>query len=540
MSETPNILVLMADQLRQDALACYGNPLIRTPNLDRLAANGVRFTNAYCPTPICVASRMSFLTGQRAARHRFTANGPLPGPLPELPTLMTLLDDAGYYPQGVGKMHFGDRRYGFRSRLRMEEVVDCRADDDYLLYLKVNGIRTRYPQGLRDLLYYQPQTTGIPDEHSQSRWVADRSVEFLRQRAAERSGQPFFLWSSWTAPHPPFAPSAPYDRMYDPADLPLPIYADRPLSTIPGPARGHRARLQGAHLDPDRIRRIRALYAGQVTHVDACVGSVLDELDRLGLADDTVVLLVADHGDLLGDHGLSQKNVPYGPSVRIPMLLQWPGKTRGGTVCDDLVGLEDVLPTVVEALDLRYDSAAGPLPGRSLLGAAGGGLARDREHYVIDFGHDQARWLSVRSRTHAYSLWAAGGYEELYDLECDPHETQNLGGSLPELAAELREVALAWERRHGLEESFADGSFRVWPAAEATDMPPGVVINDSTWAEHLAADEQAGVETYAEAFTRAIRDETTLTPDKLDLTTYKKRGGNSLAGTPWEAAWKEA
>ena len=105
----PNILVLMADQLRRDALGCYGNPLIRTPNIDRLADGGVRFENAFCPTPVCVSSRMSFITGQRAGRHRWVTNNALPGPVPELPTIMTLLHRAGYHNHAVGKMHFRGR-----------------------------------------------------------------------------------------------------------------------------------------------------------------------------------------------------------------------------------------------------------------------------------------------------------------------------------------------------------------------------------------------------------------------------------------------
>lgn len=529
----------MADQLRRDALGCYGNTLIRTPNLDRLADGAITFTHACCPTPICVASRMSFITGHRASRHRFVANSPLPGPIPELPTLMGLLHRAGYHTEGVGKMHFGGRLYGFQKLQSQEEAVTFRIDDDYLLYLKAHGVRTRCPQGLRDLLYYQPQTCGIPEEHSQSRWVASQSCRFLREHGVQRPGQPFLLWSSWIAPHPPFAPCEPYDSLYDPAAFPLPVHAERPLETLPHPARGHRVRLQGAHLDPDRIRRIRALYAGQVTQVDDGVGSILDELRRLGLAENTVILFVSDHGDMLGDHGLSQKNVPYRASVAIPMLLKWPGRTQAGRRCRHLVGLEDFVPTVVAELGLAYDSGAGALPGMSLLGEPGGGLSRDREFYAIDYGHAAARWISLRSRELAYTFWASGGREELYDLVRDPDETANAAAARPRDAATFREQVSVWESRRGLAESFADGRLRAFPE-RGSGLPPGITLNEGTWPENLPPEEAHTVESFADAFSRAVQKETTLSPDKLDLASYRRCGGPPLIGTPWEDAWQRA
>lgn len=530
----PNILVLMADQLRRDALGCYGNPLIRTPNIDRLADGGVRFENAFCPTPVCVSSRMSFITGQRAGRHRWVTNNALPGPVPELPTIMTLLHRAGYHNHAVGKMHFRGRLYGLRSHLRMEECLEFRVDDDYLLFLKENGVRTRYPHGLRNLLYYQPQTSGIPEEFSPSRWVADRSVEFLREHARHRQDVPFFLWSSWVAPHPPFAPCEPYDRMYDPEDFPLPVHAERPLESIPPCARGHRARMCGAHLDPPRMRRIRALYAGQVSQVDDCVGDILAELDRLGLAGNTAVLFLSDHGDMLGDHGLSQKNVPYGPSVKIPLLLRWPGRTRPGRVCGDLVGSEDVLPTLIEELGLECHDAAVPLPGRHLP-AVGRGCANPRSDYVIDYGAGRGRWVSVRTHEHVYSHWADGGVEELYDLRSEPHEVRNLAQARPDLTRSMRERALEWEERWGLEVSIENGAFRTWPdrPPESGPRPPStVILNEGAWPENLPEDEKQTLESYEDAFTRAIEKEQTLSPEKLPITQYREKGGHPLP-PPW-------
>ncbi|MBT3289129.1 MAG: sulfatase-like hydrolase/transferase [Victivallales bacterium] len=536
-----NILVLMSDQFRHDVLGCAGNAIVQTPNIDALAAGGTRFSQACCPTPVCIASRHSFVTGRRMRDHHWFANGALPGPIPELPTLMTLLHGQGYHTHAVGKMHFLGRHYGLEKHERMEECCAARLDDDYLLCLKANGIRTRYPQGLRDLLYYQPQTCGIPEEHSQNAWVAKRACQALHDHRSQRGDRPLFLWASWIAPHPPFAPCEPYDSLYDPADMADPVYPERPLATLPSVTWTHRARLDGAHRDPERIRRIRALYAGQVTHVDHAIGQVLAQLDALGMADDTAVLFVSDHGDMLGDHGLSQKNVPYEPSVRVPLILRWPGRTTPGTVRGDLVGLTDVLPTVLDELSIPYPEGLPPLPGASLLGNAGGGLAQPRTEYVIDYGRGRDRWLCLRSHSHKYTIWADGNTEELYDLVTDPQELRNLAAQQPDIAKRFRERALAWEREHGLPSSFEGGTFRTFAPPPLPDQEPrGVNLNEGTWQENLPLNEQCEVETFAEAFTRAVARETTLSPDKLSLASYKRQDGASLADTPWEIPWREA
>ena len=559
MSDRPNILVLMTDQHRADAMSCAGNPILRTPAMDAIAASGVRFTNACAATPVCVASRMAFITGHRAAHTHWVDNSALPGPQPELPSLMSLLLRAGYWTQGVGKMHFRGRSYGFRKLLTMEEGVAHRIDDDYLRYLRDVGVQARFPKGIRDLLYFQPQTSGVPVEHSASNWVADRSIEFLHEHARYRPDQPFFLWSSWIAPHPPFAPSEPYDELYDPVAMPLPEYADRPLHDLPSALWPHRARLDGAHRDPDRMRRIRALYYGLIGQIDDGIARIMAALRELRPEQNTVVLFTADHGEMLGDHGLSQKNCPYEASVRVPLLLRWPGRTLAGTTCDDPVGLTDVLPTLVAELGLDYPVGRRPLPGESLVGVPGGGLASGRGDYVIDYGQGPRRWIAVRTRYHKYALFACdGGREELYDLRTDPHERTNLAATQPELAAALRERALEWERNQGLAQaageaaSFRDGRFRTFPAP--TGIPSEeelceVVVNEGAWPKRVPADEAVTLESFANAFTRAISKESTLTPDKLSVASYKRKlarlgardsGAESLVGTPWEQAWRDA
>jgi arylsulfatase A-like enzyme len=458
---------------------------------------------------------------------------------------MRLLLREGYWTQGVGKMHFKGRHYGLRDLLTMEECVDHVADDDYLMYLREHGIRVRYPMGIRDLLFYQPQTSGMLVEHSPTSWVADRSVEFLREHTRYRQGEPFFLWSSCTSPHPPFAPCEPYDSMYDPADMDPPVYADRPISELPSFLWGSRGRMDGGHRDPERMRRIRALYYGLITHIDDAFGKILEELKALQLWDNTVVFLVSDHGDMLGDHGLSQKNCPYEPSIRIPFMMRWPGRTQAGKECGDLVGLTDVLPTLVGELGLEYPRKHGPLPGESLLGAEGGGLSSARDCYFVDYGSGRQRWVAARTSTHMCALFADGGELELYDLEDDPYETRNLAEEMGDVAGDFRELILEWERRNGMAGSFDDGMFKTYPRPPppTEDGCRTVVINMGPWPKRLAGD--GTTETFAQSFSRAILKETTLSPDKLSIGQYKDkirglrpadRGGESLVGTPWENA----
>jgi arylsulfatase A-like enzyme len=528
---SPNILLMFSDQLRHDALGCSGNRFARTPRIDRLAAEGLSFSNAVTPTPVCVPARMSLITGLRGSRTGFVNNGKLPGPLPAHPTIMTLLHEAGYETKGVGKMHFERRHHGLQSCETQEECPDHIIDDDYLLYLRSVGLRTRFPLGYRNLLYFQPQTSALPTEHSPEHWVAARSMEFLRNHARYRPEKPFFLWSSWIAPHPPFAACEPYDSLFDPERLPPPVYPERPLADLPYPAREHRARLDGAGGDPARMRRIRALYHGQVAHVDDCVGMILDQLDALGLREDTIVIFASDHGDMLGDHGLSQKNVPYEAAVRIPLLIRWPGRIAPGSRSEELASLTDILPTLASSLGLELPASDAVPVGADLLDPAG--FSRDR--FIVDYGSGLDRWISVRTKKHMYALWAAGGREELYDIDQDPEERNNLISAAPALAEEFRGIALAWEREQGLADSFAGGEFRTFPVPEAPEESScrAVVINQGRWAENLPADEGGLVESFQEAFDAAVSKETELGPEDLSVDQFAAKGG-SLAGTVWE------
>ena len=299
--------------------------------------------------------------------------------------------------------------------------------------------------------------------------------------------------------------------------------------------------MHGAHLDAPRIRRLKALYAGLVSQVDAAVGRVLECLEQLGLAETTVVIFTSDHGEMLGDHGLSRKGCPYEAAVRVPLLLRWPGRTEAGRVCPDLVTLTDLLPTLLAELGLAYPGSR-ELEGASLLGCPGGGLGSPRDAAFVEFGHGRRRWVSMRTHRYAYVRHAEATREELYDLLADPAGAADCSAAEPQVTAKLRGRLLAWEQENGLPDSFS-GAWsdpRAAPAVPPESALQAFVLNEGRWPENLPVEQQGSVESYAEAFTRAIAKASTISPDQFDLSLYKRLGGRLLTGTPWEDAWRSA
>ncbi|MBI3948208.1 MAG: sulfatase-like hydrolase/transferase [Armatimonadetes bacterium] len=529
--QRPNILLLFADQHRGDALGCAGNPAIRTPNLDALAAGGVRFSHAVTPVPVCVAARYSLITGRRCRDHHWVANSKLPGAAPELPTLMTSLGAAGYHTHGIGKFHFQPqgRHHGFFGMEWMEEIPRYRENDHYLQYLqRVGWGHKREVHGVRNLLYQQPQTTEVPEEHVGSTWVADRAVEFIR---CYRRREPFFLWASWIAPHPPWNVPRPWDEMYRLDDMPAPIDYDRPLADLPPICRGLRQLANTEHASEARLRRTTALYYAQCSLIDKGVGRILAELDRRGMAENTLILYTSDHGELLNDHGLCQKSTPFDGCARVPLLVRWPRRLRPGQVREDYATLLDVLPTCLDAASEAHPDPHS-LAGRSLL--------RDdppRDEVVIEHGSAPRRWLSLRDRRYKFNAWMENGFEELYDLAADPRETRNLVRELPDAAAHYRRKLVEWEREHGFPGSLDGDRFRVTPVGPSAR--PLRNAQFPTWVANLPPDELARMETPGEAVARAIARETTYSLEELDLRAWKDAGGD-LRGTPFEEAWRRA
>lgn len=408
----PNVLILFCDQLRADALSAYGGRVARTPNLDRLCAEGTRFDSAYTPTPVCVPARSAFMTGNEPQENGCFENEM---PMPTTPTFMTKAFEAGFQTHGVGKMHFTPDPFasmGFESRDVGEEFGDAESDD-YLAYLRDAGFGfVEHPHGLRDEMYYIPQLSPVPEEHHFSHWVADRSIAFLDSRDEPR---PFLLWSSFIAPHPPFAPPAPWHRRHAPSLMPEPFEppSSETLLTI-----YNRLQARYKYRDGGKDRRltqlIQSYYYASVEHLDSQIGRILDALDERGLAEDTLVLLTADHGEFLGDYGTFGKRSYLDVAARVPLIARGPG-FHAGAVVESPVSLIDVYPTVAAVANFESDRA-----GVDLMSP------RAERHLYGQYQSGEMGMYAVITPGWKYIWSAADRKEILIDRLSSDRETTNL------------------------------------------------------------------------------------------------------------------
>ena len=534
-----NILLLFVDQMRYDAMGCAGHPVIRTPALDRLAREGVHFTHAVTPVPVCIAARHSLLTGHRCATHGRFANN-VPNPEPNLYTMPQLLGSAGYVTRAIGKMHFkpSRRHYGFHQMELMEEIPTHREDDEYLMYLNRVGYgHIRQVHGVRNLLYHQPQVSAIPEAHHGSTWVADRTIEFL---SANRR-RPFFCCSSWIAPHLPWNAPEPFASMYPIDKIECPHNWEQPRDTLPHFMRSAKFTSDTEFASIEHLKRIRALYYGNISLIDKGVGRILRGLDALGLADNTLVVFTSDHGELMGDHGAFQKSKPYEASMRVPSLMRLAGRIEAGRVSDERVSLLDLMPTFLDLADIDYPGEP-ELPGASLLGRPGGGLAEPRQELVVEHGGGKARWLSLLRGPWKYNYYLQGGYEELFHLADDPLEMSNLllGDVTPSARShgdEMKQRLTAWEKAHGFESSI-DSEGNLIQSTVPSEPPTRTNNQFPTWVENLPPEEKALMESPGESVLNAIEHEWTYTLGDLNLKAFVEAGG-SLEGATEQALLEE-
>ncbi len=518
----PNILLLMTDQQRFDTLNAAGYKFMRTPNLDRLVHDGRLYRNAYSPNPICLAARHNMLTGLPARFHGFPDNMQGVNTRADLPMLPRILSDNGYETHAIGKMHFiPPRRHNGLERLQlMEELPWYREEDDYALYLKSVGLgHIQHIHGVRHLLYMLPQRSLIPEEHHGSKWVADRGIEYLK---ANQGRKPFFLWLSWIAPHPPFDVPDRFAELYQGADLPQPHRSETPKSLL-----SEESELLGDLPNERYVQRMREVYYGAISHVDEQVGRVLEKLDELGLAGNTLVIFLSDHGELLGDYDLYQKWLPYDSCARIPMILRYPDHIEPGSRCDDFVDLNDVLPTVLDVAAIDYPGNE-MLPGESLLAESG---AKERDWQYMEYSFDNRRWISIRNRRFKYNYYYGGGAEELFDLVADPYETRNLlwndvSSELEPIRTELRAKLIEYETGWGLAGYVSDkGELLAGPPYEphpqrneAFPRFPGQIMDPT---------EKAQMNDLFDEVQTAIAKEPVVQLNQLDIAVWQAKGGFS-------------
>lgn len=338
-----NILHIFSDQYRFDCIGALGNDIIKTPNLDRLAKMGVAFTNAYTPSPVCVAARCSMIFGQYPTKTDCWANDTMP----QGKTFMETLTEQGYATHGIGKCHFTPETNalrGFASRERQEECSVLSEDvEPYYRSLKDNGYTHCYePHGSRGEMYYIPQVSKLPENHHPTNWVGERSVEFIKSN----TGRPWYLFSSFIHPHPPFSPPVPWNEMYNCVDMPepnIPHDSEELLTFINKIQNRYKYRDRG--VDKNLILTMKAYYYACVSFLDHQIGKMLDVLEKTNQLDNTLIVFASDHGEHLGDLGCFGKRSMHDTCAKIPLVMYQKGVFEGGVSCDAPVSLVDLAPT---------------------------------------------------------------------------------------------------------------------------------------------------------------------------------------------------
>jgi arylsulfatase A-like enzyme len=504
-----NVLLITADHMRNDALACNAawapssglGHAIQTPNLDRLAQEGVSFANAFTPNPICVPARASITTGNYP--HTCTGAKSNKGRIREEQIkLAERFARSGYATYAIGKLHYAPYSppdqprllHGFQyAELNEEGRILAKFDpggeltglEDYHDYLRAvgwGGYERAHALGNNDV---HPAVSPLPAEHHEEAWVAGHSIGILERHLEEKPGRPFLIWSSFSKPHSPYDPPRPYDGMYDPRQVPAPLgdWDDEELLESRDLELIRRRWIYGwDRLSPQAVQVSRAHYAGLVSFQDSQVGRLLDWLDRAGLRDDTIVIYTSDHGDLLGDFGRFYKTCMFDGAVRIPMIWRAPGviPTESASVREQVAGLQDILPTLCSLTGVQLGTNVDGLDLTPILQNPG---APGRETFVSQTEELRGggQKYMVRTTNWKYVYCELGGTEELYDVRDPDGELHNRAQD-PDCVAireEMRNYLVAWCQEHGDDAMLPGGRLAV-KSAEGLP-PPEFSVNRLGW-----------------------------------------------------------
>ncbi|MCB1439268.1 MAG: sulfatase-like hydrolase/transferase [Nitratireductor sp.] len=471
MTERPSIILFITDQQQAGMLGCAGDPLVRTPNIDQIARQGIRFDNFHVAMPSCMPNRASIMTGRYPSVNGVRFNGiPLPQGSVTFPELFR---QGGYRTALMGKGHLQPILDPYNELGKCEErwwrseLTDRGAElsPPYYGYDEVSIVTGHgdhcgghYEKWLEAQLpgykqylgaenqlphnYSCPQAvrTRLPEELYSTSYIADRAIDFLERHAASANNEPFLLVVSFPDPHHPFNPPGRYWDMYDPDDVTLPENFDAPDDDVPHLAAARRARRahrdnRGGYgavaLDEREAREASALTYGMITMIDDAIGQVRTRLSELGYEDRAIQIFTSDHGDLLGDHGLMLKGpLHYGSLVRVPFILSDPARSDHGTLNDALFSSLDIGTSLLSRVGLA------DLPGSqgiSIFDVLDNRRER-RENLMIEDEY-QSPVLefdtppvvrTLRTQKWRMTLFDNCDWGELYDLERDPHECRNL------------------------------------------------------------------------------------------------------------------
>lgn len=411
----PNLLLITTDQQRFDTIHALGNRHIYTPHLNWLVDTGVTFTRCYTDSPICMPARATIMTGKHGYTTGLVGNQAHLRPLAEHATLPGVLTRHGYQTRAQGKMHFSPIRahYGFEQ---MEIPMDYYRERNRNAAM---GLPKEHGVGENEI---EPVISTVDETNSLTYWTVRRSIDFLETRDDTR---PFFLWTSFAKPHPPFDPCLNYWNLYRDKKLPAPVYGDwsETLDHVPSGYLQPTYMLNNAYrLSEEQLQDVKRAYYACITQIDYTLGLLFARMRELGLLENTWIVFTSDHGDMMGDHHLGAKSVFFEGSAHVPLIIRPPSGSStihplAGTACSSLVNLADVMPTLLGMAGVQPPE---DVDGVNLLEL----VERPFDRPLAGNSNDQ--FFMIMEGGLKYLWTALGGAELLFDLERDPHERHNL------------------------------------------------------------------------------------------------------------------
>jgi len=489
--QKPNLLFIMTDQQRFDALSIAGNTVLKTPNLDRLAKQGAWFRNAYTQCAVCAPTRASLLTGCTVENHQILTNEVSASTKEtgrmSMPTYDEILSQNGYRCEYYGKWHTPE----FHAEVYQNPVLKTNSGrsifapggtesfySDYLdpIFPKenlkpgelydtftkrpyiMNPLDKRYGMTEEQVVqlnikYLQPDLHGellIPAEHSFTAFYAKQILDALERN----KNNTFSITCSFQFPHSPMLPVKPYSEMYPVKDMPIPTSIADPMSN--SPYKSQNGRLNNPeYADPEKIKYLIADYYALVTEIDVWVGKIMDKLTELGLDDNTLVIFTSDHGEMLGSHGMREKNVFYEESAHVPLMIRFPGIIKPETKVDGYLSNMNLFATIFDYLQLPEH----PSDSKSLRGLIEGTDQTMGKFVVTEWLYNEDRlpaYMILKGNWKMFIPYSAESnvINALYNLNEDPYEMNNLIGNNPyrknyeDKVNELREDLLYWLKEH--------------------------------------------------------------------------------------------
>ena len=484
--EKKNLLFIMTDQQRYDALSIAGNSVLKTPNLDRLAQQGVYFQNAYTPSAVCCPARSSILTGHTIENTGMKNNDAYfnvdESKMP-MPTFDEILSENGYHCEYYGKWHTSSYHAGVYQNPTQEAkngkwiFGPGGQSHIYIDYLNENAAKPPQKQDeFIDLISKFPYTPdpldryyGLtasqltaqnkkhiqPDQHGELQMDKEHTLTAFQAKetidALERlKDKTFSITCSFHFPHSPMLPAEPYYSMYPPEEMEVPVSISDDMQNSPYKnTNGRQGRTE--YSDPQKIKYMISNYYGLVSEIDFWVGEILNKLDELGLTDNTMVIFASDHGEMLGAHGMREKNVFYEESSHIPLMIRFPNEIEAGTTVEKYNSLIDLFPTILDYLGINSQES----DGKSLRGLIEGTDEMYGKYVVTEWdfrGPEEPNYMVIKDGWKLMIPYTikSNVLNAMYDLTTDPYEMNNLLGNNPdrasylEKAEELRGCLLEW------------------------------------------------------------------------------------------------